>query len=1605
MAEPFHKLNIDWDFDEESKSLLFNPVVKSTGNDLFFSFCDSMKSFYEVSGCSCFNIYVNEIYQNNPIFINGVTKPFIYIKNIGSSDAIFIASNSGLSGDFFNYNNSKISGIVNSSCCNYIISPNQSFVLTIHGNVDGSNYFSSGCYPFGFYYNFNNITGINLNSEFPACTFNSKNIFLYEELSGVNYNFIDTGSCNLNIENCLNLSFDKPISGSGESLFLKNNSYLLSECSNLFNASCECFTFETWFKAKNNFSQNCIDVAGLFDLHYLNLLSIDKFGSLSAGTCSVSGKNGYCYCSNQNFICFGFEAGGVISTGQLDGKFSLDSSEFTIEFFTQLRSSPSPDNHSLISMSGLELNLYSDNPSWPSFLIGDNCYDFTSCEIADHIGIGSDFKHIAISKYSDCIKIFVDGCTIFQTGYTGILNFTGDYLNLGSSASSCWLAGSISNFRIIKNKGLYKKDFFNCKVTMPLGGYFCGVFGGNCYIDNVFYQEAGAFPTGEVIGYSGVAFFRNCSLDNLFLNTGNWFNELDLPICQIPTGNYSCIYICNETVRSYAPLCFQNLFLINSCFCNLANFSYGNILAIGNSEIERVDNCGDVTLCDNSCISLSNIWGYSLNIYQDSVANSNNCLAGEAKLIASGFSGSRFQLYCGSYQYVCYINGNGGVACCFAERYNFIKLNNNECVAFLGLTGSNYDSGFNQGITGALNCNIFEGITNLIFTGFNVFNFISETGLVKNNEWNHYALTVSGLSGNMYLNGCKVLGPCEIYKTPIMNDSRFILNCSVYYNTEEEYFYGLVNNLKYIKDCILYTGNFLINSCFTAGDFFAPITFTCENYSDLFIKSNSFDSFVDNCANLKIKTSGVNEIIESGLSLFSSYGCNCFHSNIKINKILLYLNNELQCSYEQQFPSNLVETVINSNLNYKIVYYPEFICNKVYNFKYLRSGTEGDSCQSICKNNLNEINLNLSVNCLNEFSICDNASDLILKLNLNNNFSIKDVRSKNLIRDNLFMPVYEDFNYDYSYCLGDVNNGAETGNFSNWANSAIENNYSFINCVDIVSCEDLNFVNNKPILQKICINFDENRFNTNSLSLNKNKKSSENFYTIKSTEEKSFFYKGLEFKYFPVLKVIYDNLIFEVPDKCVNICLSGIYCSINFNFPISALNDSKIVINSDYETIEFVCYNNLYLQYPLFSLNLVCQNCNNLSYTIPKIISEDLCNYESPNANINVDFDITLQKSISLNINPYADFTYNDPNYGLTNLLFLISSEINSGIANQRQYSFYDTSNPTVENGGLIDDGYETGGYIYNSSWSGVLSPSTGFGYKDIDYNFLMIDLWDEITLCSFQSPSGDGCFLIDEKISFEKINLNTIIPYKSFSGAGYNYLIPISNCLTYVDQTEFMETGLTYNCFTCFNNLNYLKFNHIFESGATGYVSITDISGEVICCCVDFLKKSIFNYDLGNYNIRFDCSDISQSTGDRLVCINKFYGFSGVQPICIYSNYPLSEMKSPIVSKNLNPYEYDGFSSNVSGYYYYFYSINEQKETNLKFVSPDCTYFSQALWFDFEYEKNINLFESNLNNGMIQENTSLIKFNIKPLLNENPLFYDESSIKQYICFCVGGYL
>jgi hypothetical protein len=286
-----------------------------------------------------------------------------------------------------------------------------------------------------------------------------------------------------------------------------------------------------------------------------------------------------------------------------------------------------------------------------------------------------------------------------------------------------------------------------------------------------------------------------------------------------------------------------------------------------------------------------------------------------------------------------------------------------------------------------------------------------------------------------------------------------------------------------------------------------------------------------------------------------------------------------------------------------------------------------------------------------------------------------------------------------------------------------------------------------------------------------------------------------------------------------------------------------------------------------------------------------------------------------------------------------------------------------------------------------------------------MIDLWNEVMLCSFQEPSGDGCFLAGEKISFEDINLNTIVPYKSFSGDGYNYLMPISNCLVYNDQAYFCETGLLCNYFICCNNLNFLKFNHIIQNGATGYFSMTDISGQITGCCLNFLKKSTFNYNLGNYNFRFDSSDIAQSTGTRLICINKFYAYSGIQPIFIYSNYPLLEMKMPIVSKNLNPYKYDEVSNTTSGYYYYTYSVNEQQKLNLKFVSPECTYFSCVSWFDFDFPKNINLFEANLNNGMIQENASLVKFNFEPLLNENSLFYNEQTISQYICFCVGGYL
>lgn len=1364
MASPFQNLNIDWDFALDSKKNYFNSPIDVSGT-ICLSLCDTLKPFYEINTISNSQICISEAAENKPIFLDGVTKPFIFLRNVGNFDLNICSSDVTSSGNYFEYSKEKINKKFNCSYSNYKLKPKEALFLKLNVSQDGSYYFSSGQYPFGFFYNFDNIKENNLLGEFPIYQTNGIPIYRYEDLCNFNLDYSDLGCCNLTIDNSGSYRvYDHPSNCNNfTSALFKDEKYIqVTGCD--FDISSGCFNFSTWFKL------NCIaNNTGLTSIAYID--SSIPFPLLGFKSDRVFAGDGdscfYDLCYNTDVISFdGLNnnyAG--IYTDNCSAAY-LPSDEFTIEFFSK--------NHclagsSFLKFDGIELNL---GGGYAPLILGNCHYVWNT---GSYVKTG-EWQHFAITKTNQCIRVYVDYCCVFGVCNTCCFTISNNLPNY----IGCGLIGCIHSFRYLKNQSLYSTECIS-RILPPLS-------------------------------YSG------------FVN-------------------------CNQNIT-------------------------GDIL-------------------------------------------------------------------------------------------------------FLGLTGGQLDSGWYDM---CVNCvNPFIPAT-LICENYEC-GFFVKTGLIEK-QWNHVAVDVKDYIGKIYINGqlknlFSGFNNCGIDLSIATGNKLIIGNNSNCFNN----FNGLLAYTQYSKyvyfccsvpsisgfDCGCYP-DFLINGC--AASLALDFSWICEPFESY--KTYAFSSLIDNNLNLNISFSGSDKSAITSIQDESLFGKNLFQYNLSTKCVHLYCNNKFLCFVypeELNFCSGFFSKKINDSLDVCLFYDIEYNSQKQYKYKYKYSGVNGDSSQNIILSN------NVSPCCIIEFSglsllqpdleyeFSGNSNDkFYIEYNLNENYSLNKIINKEISAECSFFPLQQKFLYDYCYELANLNYSREIGTIGSFVETGfVFCSVEFLNCSSISSCLSQEYLNNEPIDYFLCLNYDENKFSTNSFLCKDQSSSTEVFVPIFASFQQSYFYSGLEYKYYPVCCVIYKDLIYELPDTCLNITFSTSKNTTTLNFPIQALNLDKLKIVSNSEIYEKLNYANIFLCYDNFNFKIECCNLNCFCLNIPKIKNVLLNCFDSPSIFLESSFQNLINDCVALYLDPYSEFKV-DRFYGLNNLLFFIASELNSGIVHQCAYS----------------------GYCYGSS----------------DYNFFMIDLENEFYDCMHQIPSGSGSFLICEKISSRKSSIATPFSYKSKSGDGYSYVMSIANCFCYSDIFSHICCGNCCSEIFLNKNLNFLNTGFTYVGGSQEEYKVYE--GNVFSGYeFGFVQNSNLNIFQNTFNIFIDSNSIEQTQSGRTLCFSKNYIFSGVQPIKIISNYPLLEIKSPIYCTDLNVYS-DNNESGLNSFYYIVYNVQNPQSSALKFLSPDCTYINGITWNEKNGSKTIDSFQNYSNDGKIQNNAAYIKYDFVSSINSNP-YYLCFNDGHFICFYIDG--
>lgn len=255
-----YDLCINWDFSKRTKLKYNFCQIDACGSDILLSVVNLDSCFYEINSICETSICLFEANKNYPIYIEDVASPFVFIRNVGANNLNIKLSDTL---DDINFKDSQICNKNNYINKNIILKEKESIIFSLNVQNDGALYYSTICYPFGFFYEFKNVDSINEFGFYPVCCiYNSlENKFypsyLYSDVCGLSIcsgNVVDTGyaycyqkqlsfyeKLKVDKNSLVEITFSKQ-TGSGEyEIFDINKNFTINSCFgyNLF-SSCFC---------------------------------------------------------------------------------------------------------------------------------------------------------------------------------------------------------------------------------------------------------------------------------------------------------------------------------------------------------------------------------------------------------------------------------------------------------------------------------------------------------------------------------------------------------------------------------------------------------------------------------------------------------------------------------------------------------------------------------------------------------------------------------------------------------------------------------------------------------------------------------------------------------------------------------------------------------------------------------------------------------------------------------------------------------------------------------------------------------------------------------------------------------------------------------------------------------------------------------------------------------------------------------------------------------------------------------------------------------------------------------------------------------------------
>lgn len=1449
-----HQVSIKWDFTQDSKDKYFETPISGNGEDLFLSFQDSCRSFFEICAISPTNVCVCEAFLEKPMLIENATKPFIYLKNLGPSNLTLIGSSLSPQ-QTSSYYEKKFDDIFTGAACNYLICPNESLFLTLRSSTNGSAYYSIVEYPLGFYYDIDNVNEINKTGISLICCGSGGNLtYTYEQI----FNFDD--------------------------------SFLICET----NPREQCCS--TQYFVSGNFDLLC----------YPPLARIDSHPQITGKWSSYLFNEAFDVCPN--FLISGersnwpsiyecpYYSGNMFSIFAESGKHKVS----IISGYIKPEKFPESGNYaSVFTIKNINNN--------------QNYYIDLLCS--------GRFQYLNL----DLLRIDHEG-----------------YVYAGTSTNFYDICQNISGFCFIGNIGA-RTGYLNCGFDFSCGfnlSFLLEPFGDINYRQMIFNSECFA-----IYLQSCVIFYEDCCAN---IVSGH----------AIETGKLTCIFI--EKNNS------NDLCIVKSDPCCLGFYKY-------NSASDVCAICSTAPFFEISCTSSMCPFENDDDVYFS---------------IGAPFSAFIHPFYGKIIDFCISTSSMTGYIFCL-DSLNYQDFDYILDPSYVYTGGLGYIPSYTGHIRKVLPDPLFGVIKSecpLILNQWNdYFVCLVNCNYVYNLE-NNFSIYVQGssigCSGRFWSCTGLVNERFVPYKIPI-NISGLNINgldeiCDIYYlsistlnNDKSEFFCGGLSDVIYISEFrqenfnLIYDDNLCID-----------FDFKCKNFIG---KKHSlyFNHEVNELANLKLSASGKSKTINSENKICSVYGGNFYEGVINVCGLKLY--NESGFLADIKLDGNYTgndffKCGISGNCSLCLYYDINYSCQgKHYRYLYCSDAPDFSSKQCfvcnffgisnpICVNNQLELSGNLLYELTGNFDSC-----IFIDLNLENDFSLKTVSGLFWKKSSMFLPPVNCLPYCYCFQVANVNNLTNAAN-GTWIEDqtglAVE---QYVNYTEIVSIDSQDYLNCCSEVYDFLIDVSESRSKISDIQCKNEDSIGEPFIAVFDLNEESFFYSGLEYKYNPVCSVIFRCNEYSIPNVCMNMQVFSSGNSVSFDFPIRALNQDKIKIIAESQTIELVSKTKIDLDYNGFQMQLSCYSSNYNAFKIPKISSGSI----SPNLYAQIDPCSKVENCINFYIDPYSNFK-DDLTYGMNNFLFFIASQLNSGL-------------------------------VYCCNFS-------GFDYATSDYNFLMVDLKNEFYDCGYSVPSGSEKFLINSIISFEDLNSQQPLLYKSISGNGYNYIVPVPTGLVFLDCTNSSTYGII--CNECFINktLKDITTGFQYSGGSTGYFYTGSgaLTSEILSGFFTgngsgfysgFLLNSCFCYINNSYILNINNQEIDQTESGKIICLTKKYSFSGVQPIILYSNYPLQEVRNNLVLTDLSNYCSSKF--NCSGVFYYTYDITQNKKENLKFLSPDLTYIQNVNWTDDRGNCNYLCFLCSDNSfGQLQKNAASIKFESTGLVQNNRYFYSIDEAES-ICFII----